>query len=76
MQREIAQHFVGVENSCHCFYGHLFACNCYAAISLKYCEIRMKINADPSGREVISLLKADSLLVLVNGRKAKKVSAK
>jgi hypothetical protein len=32
--------------------------------------------AGPSGREVISLPKVDSLLVLVNVREAKKVSAK
>jgi hypothetical protein len=35
----------------------------------------MKINAGPSGREVISLQKVDSLIVLVNTTGAKKVSA-
>ena len=35
----------------------------------------MKIHAGPSGREVISLRKEDSLLVLSTVREAKKVSA-
>jgi hypothetical protein len=36
----------------------------------------MKIDAGPSGREVISLQKVDSLLVLANLREAKKVSTR
>jgi hypothetical protein len=36
----------------------------------------MKIKAGPSGREVISLQKADSLLILVNVRDSQKVSAR
>jgi hypothetical protein len=36
----------------------------------------MKIKAGPSGHEVISLQKMDSLLVLANVREAKKVSAR
>ena len=39
-------------------------------------EDEMKINAGPSGREVISLQKMDSLLVVLNVTGAKKLSAK
>ncbi len=31
--------------------------------AFKHCEIRMKINAGPSGREAIALQKEDSMLV-------------
>ena len=38
----------------------------FADISFKACWIRIKINAGPSGREVISLQKVDSLLIFLN----------
>jgi hypothetical protein len=68
LQREIAQDFVLGEKFCQLFlqsYLSLFSCvhDSYAASSFKHCRIRMKINAGPSGREVISLQKVDSLLV-------------
>ena len=45
----------------------------YMYMSQKYCEIQMKIKAGPSGCEVISLQKVDSLLVFLNIQGAKKV---
>jgi hypothetical protein len=71
LRREITQHFVLGEKFCQLFlqsYLSLFSClhDSYAANSFKHCRIRMKINAGPSGRKVISLQKVDSLLVFLN----------
>jgi hypothetical protein len=42
------------------------------SLSFKHCEIRMKINAGPSGLAVISLQKAEYLIVSLMSREAKK----